>query len=60
MLKLKCGMLMINQKTFSSQLQVKVSRIELQTKIREDFTITEKAPTRAFSLLKLPFTFKKL
>ena len=23
--------------------------IELQTKVREDFTITEKAPTRAFS-----------
>ena len=27
-------------------------RVELQTKVREDFTITEKAPTRAFSWLK--------
>ena len=52
MLKLKCGMLMINQKTFSSQLQVKVSRIELQTKIREDFTITEKAPQGPSPCLK--------
>ena len=26
-----------------------VTGIELQTKVREDFTITEKAPTRAFS-----------
>ena len=25
---------------------------ELKTKVREDFTITEKAPIRAFSLLK--------
>ena len=24
------------------------SRIELQTKLRDDFTITEKAPTRAY------------
>ena len=29
--------------------QVKDIRIELQTKIREDFTITGKAPSRAFS-----------
>ena len=37
--------------------------VELQTKVREDFTITEKAPTRAFSWLKAPtsaFTFKTL
>ena len=60
MLRLKCGMVMINQKTSSSQLQVKVSRIELQTNIREDFTVMEKAPTRAFFLFKAPFTFKKL
>ena len=60
MLKLKCGMLMVNQKTSSSQLQVKVSRIELQTKIGEDFTFTERAPKRAFSMLKALFTFKKL
>ena len=36
---------------------------ELQTKLREDFTIMEKAPTRAFSWLKVPtsaFTFKTL
>ena len=36
---------------------------ELQTKVCEDFTITEKAPTRAFSQLKVPtsaFTFKTL
>ena len=54
MLRLKCGMVMINQKTSSSQLQVKVSRIELQTNIREDFTVMEKAPTRAFFLFN-PF-----
>ena len=37
--------------------------LELQTKVREYFTITEKAPTRAFSWLKTattPFTFKTL
>ena len=37
--------------------------LELQTKVREYFTTTEKAPTRAFSLLKAPtsaFTFKTL
>ena len=36
---------------------------ELQTEVHEDFTITEKAPTRAFSWLKAPtsaFTFKTL
>ena len=36
---------------------------EGQTKVRKDFTITEKAPTRAFSWLKAPtraFTFKTL
>ena len=27
-------------------------QVELQTKVREDFTITEKAPTRTFSWLK--------
>ena len=27
-------------------------QVELQTKVREDFTITEKAPSRAFSWLK--------
>ena len=35
--------------------------LELQPKVREDLTITEKAPTRAFSWLKAPtraFTFK--
>ena len=38
-------------------------QVELQTNVREDFTITEKAPTRAFSWLKAPtsaFTFKTL
>ena len=37
--------------------------LELQTEVREDFTITEKAPNRAFSWLKAPtsaFTFKTL
>ena len=28
--------------------------VELEKKVREDFTITEKAPTRAFSWLKAP------
>ena len=35
--------------------------VELQTKVREDVTIMEMAPTRAFSWLKAPtcaFTFK--
>ena len=31
-----------------------LSPLELQMKIHEDFAITEKAPTRAFSLLKAP------
>ena len=31
---------------------VLVLGVELQTKVSEDFTITEKAPTRAFSWLK--------
>ena len=38
-------------------------RIELQTNVREIFTITEKAPTRDFSWLKAPtgsFTFETL
>ena len=38
-------------------------KVELQTNFREDFTITEKAPTRAFSWLKVhtsAFTFKTL
>ena len=30
-----------------------IFRLELQTKVREDFTITE-APTKAFSWLKAP------
>ena len=37
--------------------------LELETKVHEFFTITEKAPTRAFSLLKAStsaFTFKNL
>ena len=37
--------------------------VELQTKVREGFTITEKASTRAFSWLKAPtcaFTFRTL
>ena len=37
--------------------------VEVQTKVREDFTITEKAHTWAFSWLKAPtstFTFKTL
>ena len=42
-----------------------MSAIELQTKVKrcEDFTITEKAPTKAFSWLKAPssaFTLKTL
>ena len=39
------------------------SWLELQTKVREDFTITEKASTRAFSWLEAPtnaFTFNTL
>ena len=38
-------------------------RIELSMKVCEDFTIMEKAPTRAFSWLKAPasvFTFMTL
>ena len=34
-------------------------QVGFQTKVREDFTITEKAPTRAFSW-KSAFTFKTL
>ena len=37
--------------------------IELEMKVREDFTIMDKAPTMAFSLLKVPtsaFTFMTL
>ena len=37
--------------------------LELQTKVREDFASKEKAPTRAFFWLKVPysaFTFKTL
>ena len=43
--------------------QVPVSPFEPQTKVRDDFTITEKTPTMAFSWLKAPtstFTFKIL
>ena len=42
---------------------VLVLGVELQTKVREDFRIMEKAPTRAFSWLKAAttaFTFKTL
>ena len=31
---------------------VRAPVVELETKVREDFTITEKAPTRVFSWLK--------
>ena len=44
-------------------LQQLQSPLELQTEVHEDFTITEKAPTRAFSWLKAPtiaFTFETL
>ena len=37
-------------------------QLELHTKVREYFTITEKTPTRAFSWLKVPtsgFTLKQ-
>ena len=43
--------------------QCSMFMVELQTKVREDFTITEKAPNLAFFWLKVPssnFTFKKL
>ena len=46
---------------FSSQLST--FTLILKTKVREDFTITEKASTRAYSLMKGPtsaFTFKTL
>ena len=33
---------------------VVVWAVELQTKVREDFTITEEAPTKAFSWFKAP------
>ena len=36
-----------------SQLIDVVSILELQTKVREDFTITEKAPTRAVMIFEL-------
>ena len=38
-------------------------RVELQTEVPEDFKITEKVPTRAFSWLKAPtsaFMFETL
>ena len=34
--------------------------LELQTKVREDITIMEKVPTRAFSWLKAPTLFEAL
>ena len=37
-------------------LRVSGSGLELQTKVREDFKIMEKAPTRAFSRLKAATT----
>ena len=46
-----------------TQSVVTINAVELQIKVREDFTIMEKAPTRAFSWLKAPtiaFTSKKL
>ena len=39
---------------FRSCEDVVYCRVELQTKVCEDFTFTEKAPTRAFSWLKVP------
>ena len=36
------------------------SPLELQTKVREDFTITEKASTRAYSWLKAPLSTSAL
>ena len=42
---------------------VTLCRLELETKVREDFTIMETAPTRAFSLLKAPtkiITYRQL
>ena len=43
---------------------VEAGKVELQTKVREEFTITKKASTRAFSRMKSPtssaFTFKTL
>ena len=51
---------------FQDQLPHKVHIgiiLELRAKVREDFTITEKACTRTFSWLKVPtsaFTFKTL
>ena len=35
-------------------LAPEVLGVEFQTKVREDFTITEKVPSRAFSWLKAP------
>ena len=35
-------------------------QLRLQTKVYKDFTITEKAPTRVFSLVKVPFTSNKV
>ena len=46
-----------------SQHGLAASIVELQTKVREDFTIAENALTRAFSWLKAPtyaVTFKTL
>ena len=47
----------------SEQHQLAVCPLELATNLRKDFTITGKAPIRAFSWLKVPtraFTFKTL
>ena len=44
-------------------MKEKASRIELETKLHEVFTTTEKAPSRVFSWLKVStsaFTFKTL
>ena len=47
----------------TAMMDIQVSRQPCAGDMREDFTITKKAPTRAFSWLKAPtsaFTFKKL
>ena len=51
--------LLYNHK-LSRQMVVVYMTVELQTKVREDFIIMKKAPTRAFSWLKAAFTFKTL
>ena len=43
---------------FYDETRDKEWRLELQTKVREDFTIKEKAPTRTFSWLKVPTSYE--